>query len=227
MTATFKALSALLSYPDDDLRAAVGEIEEAITQEGLLDAGLRASLRPLFENFRHADLLDLQEAYVDLFDTTRRLSLHLFEHVHGDSRDRGQAMVDLASVYEKNGLILAAHELPDHLPLFLEYLSTRPFDEARGLLAETGDILAVLGGRLAERKSPYAAVFGALLALAGRGEETVVPAAEEPDDIDAAWAEAPVTFGAGSAAGGCSSDLTIGRLRAARRAAAPRREAGC
>ena len=100
MTATFKALSALLSYPDDDLRAAVGEIEEAITQEGLLDAGLRASLRPLFENFRHADLLDLQEAYIDLFDTTRRLSLHLFEHVHGDSRDRGQAMVDLASVYE-------------------------------------------------------------------------------------------------------------------------------
>ncbi len=124
MTPTFKALSALLTYPTEELVAAVPEIAAAIASDGMVSAKGRESLTVLFIDLQTLDLYELQERYVDLFDKTRKLSLHLFEHVHGESRDRGQAMVDLAMLYEKGGLMLAANELPDYLPLFLEYLAT-------------------------------------------------------------------------------------------------------
>lgn len=159
MAKTFKALSALLSYPDEDLRAAINEIEYVIRSESLIDIEACRALEPLFAELARLDLFDLQERYVDLFDKTRRLSLHLFEHVHGESRDRGQAMVDLAALYEKGGLTLAANELPDYLPLFLEYLSTLPIEEARPLLANALHIVSTIEERLAGRNSAYAAVF--------------------------------------------------------------------
>ena len=115
---------------------------------------------------RRGDLYALQERYVDQFDRTRSLSLHLFEHVHGESRDRGQAMIDLKSLYEQNGLYLSAAELPDFVPAFLEFLSTRPLAQARALLSQTAHILTALAERLQKRHSPYAAIFQALAALA-------------------------------------------------------------
>jgi nitrate reductase delta subunit len=150
---TFKALSALLIYPGEELQAAASEIGDAIRTERLVDPHTLFALDLLLDEIENSDLFELQERYVELFDKTRRLSLHLFEHVHGESGDRGQAMVDLAALYEKGGLSLAANELPDYLPLFLEYLSTRPIEEARGLLANALHILTALEERLTKRNS--------------------------------------------------------------------------
>jgi nitrate reductase delta subunit len=220
---TFRALSALLTYPTEELCAAVPEIGQAIAAERLVPPAAASALRPLLDELASRDLFDLQERYVELFDRSRRLSLHLFEHVHGESRDRGQAMVDLAALYEKGGLMLEANELPDYLPLFLEYLSTRPRDEALNLLAETAHILGALEERLASRNSPYAAVLAAIRTMAGvplgtAGGEDIF---EPPGDLaalDAEWEETAVTFGPGSGAmDGCSTERLQTRLRAAHR----------
>jgi nitrate reductase delta subunit len=220
---TFKALSALLSYPSEDLQAAACEIGDVIRTEKQVDAHALLALELLLDEIENSDLFDLQERYVDLFDKTRRLSLHLFEHVHGESRDRGQAMVDLAALYEKGGLTLAANELPDYLPLFLEYLSTRPIEEARGLLANAQHILAALEARLTSRNSHYAAVFAAIRSIAGDrvAAPTIdTPAEDTGDDLaalDEAWEETAVVFGPGDAMDGCSVDRLRIQMRAGRR----------
>jgi nitrate reductase delta subunit len=223
MTTTFKALSALLSYPTAELQGAIGEIVEAIRVEGLVADDPRAALERFAGEVAAADLYEAQERYVDLFDKTRRLSLHLFEHVHGESRDRGQAMVDLARLYEAGGLAPAANELPDYLPLFLEYLSTRPLAEARGVLADALHIVAALEERLAARKSSYAAVFAAIgSAAGGRAAAPVPEGPAEPAEndlaaLDAAWEETAVTFGPGDSFDGCSVDRLKIQMRAGRR----------
>lgn len=215
MSNTLRALSALLAYPTEDLRAAIADIGAVLVDEGRVSARERADLWPLLDELRNADLYDLQERYVELFDRSRSLTLNLFEHVHGESRDRGQAMVDLAALYERGGLTMTANELPDYLPLLLEYASTRPIGEARQLLADIAPIVAALRERLVGRGSAYAGVFGALLALSGSANAEPLELAE-PTDIDADWAEDPVAFGP-EAASGCSSDRTMSRIRAARR----------
>lgn len=224
---SFKALSALLSYPTRDLVAALPDIRAALHEEGLLVRERLAALDRLFGWMGETDLYELEEAYVLLFDRSRALSLNLFEHVHGESRDRGQAMVDLKALYARHGLCMAAGELPDHLPLFLEFLSILPLEEARAHLSETAHIVAALHERLEKRESPYAALLAAIAELAGDSSQTPLVADDgaQPDDLaalDAAWEEAAVTFGPGEALDGCSSDRLTARLRAHRRnAAAP------
>src|SRR6476620_9150925 len=137
------------------------------------------------------DPLETEAAYVELFDRGRCTSLHLFEHVHGDSRDRGPAMIDLTQTYEQAGLHLAPGELPDYLPAVLEFVSTQPPREAREFLAEMAHILNALFGALQQRGSAYASVLGALLDLAGLKAQAVKLAPEEP--LDASWAE-PLAF---------------------------------
>jgi len=228
MTKTFKALSALLSYPTPELQDAVPECWEAIERERLLPAAARRQLDVLIEEIAISDVYDLQERYVMLFDRTRSLSLHLFEHVHGESRDRGQAMIDLKAQYEGQGLSVSTSELPDFLPLFLEYLSTLPLAEACELLAQPAHVIAGLAERLRQRKSPYEAVFRALTSLAASVPDAASVAAvlEEPDPdptdlaaLDAAWEDEPVTFGPG-AMSACKEGL-IARIRAGKRPAAP------
>ena len=119
---TYRALAALLTYPTEELVGAIEEISSTLQTEGLLSVASRRSVERLLRELRTLDLFDLQERYVTLFDRTPSLSLHLFEHVHGDSRDRGQAMVDLIELYRRHGVEIATHELPDFLPLFLEFL---------------------------------------------------------------------------------------------------------
>jgi nitrate reductase delta subunit len=216
MIRTFKALSLLLTYPTRELKAAAPEMAAVLDAEALLPVRQRARLAGLIGEIGARDLVDLQERYVLLFDRTRSLSLHLFEHVHGEGRDRGQAMIDLMELYESHGLSIEAKELPDFLPLFLEFLSTRPFGEAQALLSQPLHIIALLRERLRKRKSPYAAVFEALEALAQEKPDAETLAAlmreaeDDPHDLEAldrSWEDAPVTFGpsAGGVApgGGC------------------------
>ena len=157
MAKTFKALSLLLSYPSAELQQAVGELRAAIEMEGLVPAAVRRQLDDLLNDIASGDLYDLQERYVLLFDRTRSLSLHLFEHVHGESRDRGQAMVDLLTMYEERGLAAVKNELPDFLPLFLEFLATLPQAKACELLAQPAHILAAMAERLRKRRTRYEA----------------------------------------------------------------------
>lgn len=223
---TFKALSALLTYPGPELQQAAGELKEAVLSEALLPPALRADLVSLIDEIAAGDIYDLQERYVFLFDRTRSLSLHLFEHVHGESRDRGQAMIDLKSLYESNGLYIDAAELPDFLPMFVEFVSTRPLAEARDLLSQPAHIFEVLAERLAKRGSAYAAVFRALTALAAvrPKQDEIAALLKDPDAdpsdlaaLDRQWEDEQVTFG--PSANACKDGL-IARFRAAKRPAA-------
>jgi nitrate reductase delta subunit len=225
---TLKALAALLSYPTAELVDALNEIDDVLDREGIVSVVERTELDRLVSELRTGDLYDLQERYGLLFDRTRALSLHLFEHVHGESRDRGQAMVDLLKLYEESGYTPTATELPDYLPLFLEYASTREPEEAIALIGQPANVVAALGERLAKRQSAYGAVMAALLALSKARLDPGTLAAlraepdPEPDDLealDAAWVDQEVTFGPGAADGGCAVDGLAGRLRAAMRPA--------
>ena len=224
MARTYRALAALIAYPTEALQAATGEIASVLAEEGLVPALRRAAIDDLLAELAGRDIYDLQERYFALFDRSRTLSLHLFEHVHGESRDRGQAMADLIELYRGHGFEPTASELPDFLPLFLEFLSLLPGDEAQALLAEPAGILQVLAERLVTRKSAYAAVFAALATLANApaidGPDT---SAEDPDDLvalDAAWEEAAAHFGPGEQIDSCGTDRLRTRLRAATRDAA-------
>lgn len=208
MRVTLHILSILLRYPDEAVQQAAPELADLLVGDGLVSRGQCTALEPLIDDLAGGDLLDLQERYVALFDRGRAVSLHLFEHVHGESRDRGQAMVDLRDRYEAQGLEIAAKELPDYLPLFLEYLSTLPPARAREELAQPGLIISALAERLEERGTPYAAPMRVLADLAGAGGEAfAIAPADDPDDLaalDAAWAEEEVRFdapGAGGAGG--------------------------
>lgn len=200
---TFRALAALLTYPTAELQAAVPAIRETLA-EGLLPPAHAAGIEPLLSEMESRDLYDLQERYVLLFDRSRTLSLNLFEHIHGESRDRGGAMVDLLETYRAGGFELQGPELPDHLPVLLEFLSTRLPAEARAILADAGHILVALAERLKRRDSSYAPVLSALVALAQATPETeeakvlLAEADDDPEDLaalDAVWEEAQVTFG--------------------------------
>src|SRR5690554_2656394 len=166
MKLTLRGLAALLSYPTAELQAHAREVREAMHGEGSLPPLTLRALQPLLGRVEAWDLLDLQCEYSDLFDRSRSLSLHLFEHVHGDSRERGQAMIDLGQHYIDHGFAIQSSELPDFLPLFLEFLSCSDPVEARTWLSEPAHVLQALEERLAERGSSYGAIFHALLAVA-------------------------------------------------------------
>ena len=209
MIVTYKVLSAALSYPTADLQRDARQMLTVLNAEQLLPARHRAAVGMLIEDLASADLLEVQSRYVDLFDRTRSLSLHMFEHVHGESRDRGQAMVSLLERYQLAGLDVAGQELPDYIPLFLEFLSTLSAVEARTSLAEAAHILAALGERLRKRDSAYGAVLEALVALSevAPSQDALDALRKTPSDdpsdlaaLDRAWEEAEVRFGPGDAA---------------------------
>ena len=206
MNATLKTLSLLLCYPSAEVRAELPELGRAVRREGMLKDPVLGRLLSFMEDCARRDLYDLQERYVLLFDRTRSLSLHLFEHVHGESRERGRALVDLAQLYRRHGLMVDASELPDYLPMFLEFAATLPAAEVRGMLAEILHIVTALEERLRRRNSAYADVLKAVEACGRGAAASDLDLHELPDDdpddleaLDRAWEEAPVTFGPGSA----------------------------
>jgi len=206
MNPTYRALGALLGYPTAELVAALPEIDAVIDGERGLGRRERTALRALIDELAASDLIDAQQRYVALFDRGRATSLHLFEHVHGESRERGQAMVDLNEMYARAGLVLAANELPDYLPVLLEFASLQPAGVARDVLDDCAHIVRSVGGALVRRDSRYAAVFAAVLALAGAPalDLTPPPEAEPEKSLDEEWAEEPVIFGP-AAGSGCAT----------------------
>ena len=193
---TLRALARLLAYPDAQLRSELSALADAIDQEAALPAARRAELRTLALELQRSAPLDTEARYVETFDRGRATSLHLFEQVHGDSRDRGPAMIDLAQTYEKAGLFLGPDELPDHLCVVLEFASTQPAALAKSFLGEMAHILTAIFSALLQRDSPYAAVLAAVLELSGHTAQAVTIAVDEA--MDDSWAE-PEAFG------GCST----------------------
>ncbi|MCB2011037.1 MAG: nitrate reductase molybdenum cofactor assembly chaperone [Geminicoccaceae bacterium] len=201
---TLKALSLILSYPSRELQEAMPGIAAALEAERRLSGKLLRSLEPLLDELATRDLYDLEEQYVMLFDRSRALSLNLFEHVHGESRDRGGAMVSLLETYREGGFEPVTSELPDHLPVLLEFLSTRPAAEIRETLADAAHIFEALNARLTRRESPYAAVFAALARYSGvaADREALAGLMQQPDvaaddlaALDEVWEESEVLFG--------------------------------
>ncbi|HET9024117.1 MAG TPA: nitrate reductase molybdenum cofactor assembly chaperone [Burkholderiaceae bacterium] len=217
---TLRALAWLLRYPDAELRAVAYELRAALHDEGALDDARLSELDGLIDGLRQAGMRAESE-YVELFDRGRRTSLHLFEHVHGDSRDRGPAMVDLAQTYERAGLRFLPGELPDYLPVVLEFASTQPPAQAREFLRETAHIVQAIFTALLERRSPYASVLAAVLDLAGERPRAVTLPAEPT--LDESWAE-PEAFG-GCTSRGQSRPDEAQPVHIVRTARATRREA--
>jgi nitrate reductase delta subunit len=198
MSISLRVLARLLGYPDPVLREHLDEMRQALRHEAALQPTRLAEVEALIDSLLAQSAIDAEADYVQLFDSGRRTSLHLFEHVHGDSRDRGPAMIDLAQTFEAAGLYLAEGEMPDHLPVVLEYASTQPAQQARAFLGEMAHIFNVIFSALDKRRSRYASVLGALIELAGETAHAVSVPDEAP--IDETWSE-PAAFDGCSTAG--------------------------
>ncbi len=200
---SLRVLSRLLIYPDSELLEHLDELKHVLHDEGLLKSKTLKKLDQFIDGMTQADLLQVQMEYVDLFDRGRAHCLHLFEHVHGESRLRGQAMVDLAERYSQKGLIMAKGELPDYLPLFLEYISICEPEDALVQLKQAAPIIAIIGEKLRRKKSNYSYIFTAIVELskASLSEEEIQLAADSDlpdiqtlDELDKEWEE-PEAFG--------------------------------
>jgi nitrate reductase delta subunit len=180
---TFKVISLLLCYPESDWLEALSELETALTSEADFNGDAKTTLSPLFALLRESTLIELQENYVATFDRNPSHSLHLFEHIHGESRDRGSAMIDLLDEYWKHDFDASASELPDYVPLFLEFLSLLPPEEALTLLADAVHVLATIGRKLDGNGSPYATAFQLLEALSPvAAQELAEPPVRDMDE---------------------------------------------
>ncbi|MCT6920087.1 MAG: nitrate reductase molybdenum cofactor assembly chaperone, partial [Bifidobacteriales bacterium] len=213
-------------YPEEELQQSGNLIRATLDQLSDLDAAEIVGLKSLVSAISDRDIYEVQENYVLLFDRTRSLSLHLFEHVYGENRDRGQAMVDLKDMYDQAGFEIDVHEMPDYLPMFLEFLSTRSDEEARHLLGETLHIISAIRQRLQKRGSVYAAAFVALESLSGKKADEALTAEiinrkeDDPNDLEALdriWEEEAITFGGNQGENDCGPDRLKRRIRAQHR----------
>lgn len=216
-----KLIGVLLDYPADTLWSHCEELVSA-TGDGALSPKRQQQLAGFVSGLLALEPMTAQERWLGLFDRGRSMSLLLFEHIHGESRDRGQAMVDLVETYRQNGFELASKELPDYLPLVLEYLSLRPGDEVADWLSHTTHILELLAARAGERESPYALLFELLIELGRAGSEqgevdlTVMRqrvATEARDDtpeaMDQVWEEEAVRFGPEAPSEDCKPPMRL------------------
>ena len=184
---SLRVLSQLLSYPEAGVRQQWPELWPVLDEEAALSPARRTELQALANHLSRLDPMDAEARYVETFDRGRVTCLHLFEHVHGDSRDRGPAMIDLTKTYEQSGLYLAPEELPDHLCVVLEFASTQTPEVAKAFLGEMAHILNAIFSALLKRESPYAVVLAAVLELAGHRAQAVAIAVDE--SLDESWSE--------------------------------------
>ncbi len=206
MIKTYKVLSLLLSYPNEELQQFLPQVENALREEALLQDDKIDGLIEFCRRFGPLDLMSWQEEYVQLFDYSRSVSLHIFEHIKGDSRDRGQAMVNLMEFYKESGMHLTTKELPDYIPAFLEFLATLTPAKAAELLGETVHIMDRINEALSESGNSYRYIFQAIISLSAKEPDKAVTREmiknEKPLDLDAEYEEEPVTFGGGA----CNTD---------------------
>jgi nitrate reductase delta subunit len=184
---SLRVLSQLLSYPEAEVRQQWPQLWPVLDDEAALSPARRTELQALATHLSRLDPMDVEARYVETFDRGRATCLHLFEHVHGDSRDRGPAMIDLTKTYEQSGLYLAPEELPDHLCVVLEFASTQTPEVAKAFLSEMAHILNAIFSALLKRESPYAVVLAAVLELAGHRAQAVAIAVDE--SLDESWSE--------------------------------------
>lgn len=205
-----QVISLLLDYPKVELLDVVPELR-TLVRASALSTTQQEALDDFIVRRTSGDMMDWQSEYDGLFERGRSLSLLLFEHVHGESRDRGQAMVDLMQQYQQAGLEIGVKELPDYIPLYLEFLATQGDDNAREGLAEVAHILAVLAARLEQRESDYAVLFKSLLELAQieidlrdvRAQVESEKRDDTPKELDKVWEEEMVTFTGNDATSTC------------------------
>lgn len=208
-----QVISLLLDYPTPDLVEAKTALCERVIASELVNPANKKALLEFIEQRCSGDLMDWQAEYNSLFERGRSLSLLLFEHVHGESRDRGQAMVNLLNQYKEAGLDISVRELPDYIPLYLEFLSTQGAENLQLGLQEVAHILATLTARLEQRENNYAALFNTLLQLsqvqvdmADVHEQIAKEARDDTAEaLDKVWEEEMVTFGPDSNTDGCST----------------------
>ena len=223
-----KLVSVLLDYPQDALWQHGDELLQA-AQAAELAPARRATLVAFVRELLATDSLEAQDRWLSTFDRGRAMSLLLFEHIHGESRDRGQAMVDLIEAYRKHGYELSAKELPDYLPLLLEYLSQRPAEEARDWLKHVSHIVGLLAARAGERNSPYAPLFELLVELADgkldlaalRQRASQEPRDDTPEAMDQLWEEEAVRFGPEAPSDDCAPPTRLPARSAATRQVQP------
>jgi nitrate reductase delta subunit len=184
---SLRALALLLSYPDADMRSKLTDVMSVLSLERALSPSRISELKNLSEQLQSLDPLEVESRYVETFDRGRLTCLNLFEHVHGDSRDRGPAMIDLSQTYAQSGLVLDPDELPDHLCVVLEFASTQTEGVAKSFLDEMAHILNSIFSALLKRESPYAAVIAAVLELSGHKAQAVSIPVEE--SMDSSWQE--------------------------------------
>ena len=210
MIKTYKILSLLLSYPSEELQNFLIEADKELREEALLKKKRIEEIGKFCKRFNQLDLTDWQGEYVQLFDYSRSVSLHIFEHIQGDSRDRGQAMVNLMEFYKEKGMHLTAKELPDYIPAFLEFLSTLSVTKAADLLGETVTIIDKINEALSNSKNLYSSIFKAIISLSAKQPDKAITREmiknEKPMDLDAEYEEEAVTFGGAA----CSSQETLG-----------------
>jgi len=209
MLKTYRILSLLLTYPNEEIYNFLPDVNKALSEEKIVNSETIFGINIFVDFFTKQQLTNWQEHYVQLFDYSKSASLYLFEHVHGDSKDRGQAMVDLIELYKENGLEINRAELPDYLPMFLEFLALQTQEKAEELLAEIIDIVGFIHRKLEEKDNPYQYLLAAIIQISTRKPakarvEKMI--SEMPEiSIDEAYEEEPVTFGGENPCTNCKS----------------------
>lgn len=167
----FKLFSILLSYPTAELQSAIWqEIQPRLETT----PSLKEKLQPLLNELANTDLITIQENYVATFDRNPSHALHLFEHLHGENRDRGSAMVNLLHEYQQQGFEPQGYELPDYLPLFLEFLALQQDEtQAKALLGDAVHVIAYIRDQLKSNGSLYALVFDLIIEQSPVAPETL------------------------------------------------------
>ena len=214
---TLRVLSRLLVYPNAGNLAQMDALKNVLHEDGFLKAATLKKLTAFMDELSGKDLMDVQEIYVELFDRGRAHCLHLFEHVHGESRFRGQAMLDLSERYAQKGLEIGVGELPDYLPVFLEFISICAPEEGLETLAQAAPVIATIGEKLRRQKSDYAIVFKAIVELSGvklnqsdiiKAADAALPNIKTLDELDEEWQE-PEAFGDDCAPCGPSTAMPL------------------
>ena len=214
---SLRVLSRLLTYPKAETQSHMDELKQVLMDDGFLKIKTLKKLTAFMDEFAGMDLMDAQETYVELFDRGRAHCLHLFEHVHGESRFRGQAMIDLAGRYAEKGLEIGVGELPDYLPVFLEFISICEPEEGLETLAQAAPVIATIGEKLKRQKSGYASVFKAIAELSGaklnqkeieKAADAALPHIQTLDEMDEEWKE-PDAFGGAADCGTCDDPMPL------------------